>query len=305
MKFAPILGSNMTGRIGGVVASRNTYGGYFRRLVRPVNRNTTGQQAQRAAFAAVSQLWRSQSKASQNAWILAAPQHQVPNSIGGTLTLTGQALFMRMNTLRQRIGLPLIAVAPSTDDVPAITGLAVEVDLSGQATVTFNGADEWNLSNGGVLVSVSPLQAQGVNFIGQFTDFGTDTGPTSSMTRLIPYDVAAGGLVRFRARATTPDGRLSDFAYVDATLPQQAIILEFLRTSSTTAQVTFSRPTPVTDFAFGDFTLDAGTVTAIAQGTDTVWLLTGTGLAGGTPYVFSPSGAGANYSPEQSGVITA
>lgn len=307
MKFAPILGSNLTGRLGGIVASHNTNGTYFRRYVVPVNPNTTGQQAQRNSFAAVSQSWRGLSKFDQAAWTTAAPQHQVPNSTGGNLTLTGQALFMRMNTLRQRIGLALITTPPTTSEIPTITPPTVVVELDGSVTITFEAADEWNATGGGILWSASPLLSNGVNFNGQYVTVidGSAVDPEATPTASqLPYSTVAGGRITFRFSAVTPDGRLSDYLYVDVDVPTQAIVTSFVVASPTSAVVTFSIDVDVADFSDTDFAAPPGVIATIVQAGTNSFTITGTGLAAGTPWTLNPAGAGGAYTPEQSGITT-
>jgi len=306
MKYAPILGSNMTGRIGGVVASHNTYGTFFRRYVVPVNPNTTGQQSQRAAFANVSQSWRQLSKAQQLAWTTAAPQHQVPNPIGGSMTLTGQALFMRLNTLRRRIGLPFVLEAPTTDEIPSITLPTIALDLDGSFTATFDAADQWNDPDGGIIVSASPLLSAGINFNGQFVDVGTAINPDNTPVAFqIPYSTVAGGVIRLRYRSSTPDGRLSDLVYDELTTPTQAIVTKAQKFGVTVAFF-FSREALVADFSAGEFTDNAVAAISIAQAVDTHTIIaTFAAVAAGDAWTLTPAGAGAAYTPPQSGVVVA
>lgn len=305
MKFNALIGSNMTGKLGGIVASHNTYGPYFRKLVIPVNRNTTGQQAQRRAFATMSQTWRALELAQQNAWGLAAPQNTVPNSTGGSLTLSGQALFMRMNVLRQRIGLPIVTNAPTSTEVPTITLPTVVLNLDGSLTITFDAGDEWNALNGGIIVSASPLLSSGRNFNSQYTDVGTIGFPGEDpQAFLLPYSTVAGGRITLRYRSTTPDGRLSDLTYQDITAPQQAVVQSFFVNGATTAHVQFSRNIDAADFAAGDFTGPwQTTVTAVAQDQPNTLILTGTVFHSPSTFILTPSGAAAAYTPVQTGPV--
>lgn len=306
MKFAPTLGSNMTGRLGGTVFSHNTYGPYARIYAVPVNRNTPGQQAQRSAFAAVSQLWRSMSKPQQVAWTVAAPQHTVPNSTGGSLVLTGQALFMRINTLRRRIGLSLLSEAPATDTVPAITIPVVSLDLTGLVGVTFDAGDEWNASDGGILVSASPLLSAGVSFNSYYTNLGSAIFPgNTQQVFTLPYSTVAGGRIVLQYRSTTPDGRLSNLVYQELTAPQQAIVTSAIVTSATTVLFTFSRATPVADFGPSDFVFGTGTSVSLAQGALPNQIeVTGVGEVAGDTWTLIPAGTASAYTPTQTGVTT-
>jgi hypothetical protein len=299
MKFAPILGSNLTGRIGGIVASHNSSGTYFRRYVIPVNPNTSGQQAQRNAFATVSQRWRSLSGFEQQAWVSAGPQNTVPNSTGGSLQLTGQQLFMRMNTLRQRLGLALVTTAPTSSVVPSITIPTATVNLDGTIDITFDSGDEWNQVGGGILCSVSPLLAAGRNFNNQFLAvFGSSgfPGPVAPPAQIAtPYNTQSGGRITIRCSAVTPDGRLSDYLYFDVTTPLQSVLQSIFVQSAVSAHATFNNPVVAADFAAADFQgAWRTTCTAVAQGADQ--------FTNASPFLVVPSGAAAAYSPQVTGV---
>jgi hypothetical protein len=62
------------GKINGFVASRNTYGSYFRTKVTPANPNTTAQALVRGQFTAVSQAWRGLTSSQRLGWFNLATQ---------------------------------------------------------------------------------------------------------------------------------------------------------------------------------------------------------------------------------------
>lgn len=307
MKFAPLLGSNLTGRLGGIVASHNSSGTYFRRYVVPVNPNTTGQQAQRNAFAVVSQRWRGLNSIQQAAWVAAGPQNTVPNSTGGSLQLTGQQLFMRMNTLRQRIGLPLVDDAPTSDVVPAITTPAVLVALNGDISITFDNTDEWNALGGGILISSSPLLSNGRNFNNAFLatlPHEGFQGPISgSASGELAYSTVAGGRIQFRFSAVTPDGRLSDYVYVDVDTLTQAIVTGSVILSATQAEFFFSRNVDVADFTAADMDIDGTPSTLVAQGDPNSIIWTNTTISAGDAWTLIALGAAGFYTPNQTGLL--
>lgn len=215
MKFKPILGSDLSGHVGGVVASHNTYGPYFRQRVRPVNKKTPAMQAQRSAIAAVSQLWRQLPTTVQASWTAATIVHK--SRKGDSVALTGHAAFMQLNTLRQRIGVPLLTTAP-TDPTPSIlTPPAVAFTSASAVTVTF-AADTWNAADGGVIVSCALLTSTGVTFKGPQLACATLVNPgTSAVAVTLPFAVPVGGRLRLTFHATGPDGRLSTYVTTDTT----------------------------------------------------------------------------------------
>lgn len=305
MKVNYSLMGNASGSLGGTVASHNTYGPYLRARRRPVNPNTPGQQHSRLSFSNTSQAWQSLSKEQQAAWVTGGPLNVRPNRVGGSQALTGQALYMRINAFRAQCGLSLLLVPPTEASTPSITAPLAVVGLNGEVEFTFDGGDAWNATGGGMIISVSALNGNGRNFINAFYALGNLQAAASSMTFAIPFSLAAGGLLRFRFAAVTPDGRLTDVAYVDVITPKQAIVEAFDVTGPTAAEVRFSRPVTAADFAAGNFTGDfQTTVTAVAQGGVSSLMLTGTGFSSGDGWILTPTGTAADYTPDQTGITT-
>jgi hypothetical protein len=218
MKFRPTLGADYSGKLGGAVASRNTYGSYFRRLTKPVNPRSPGMVAQRAAFGAVTQAWRGLSKTQQALWIAAAPTLPQLTKKGGTQVLTGQALFMALNVLPLKAGAPLITTPPASATIAGLTAPTTTVNGSGLVTVTY-ALDPWNIADGVVGASISPPITNGRNFVGQYNTLGTSVFPGAT-TQQYPaaFQIPVGGLVNVRYRAETPDGRRSQDVTVPATV---------------------------------------------------------------------------------------
>lgn len=244
MKFRPTLGADYSGKLGGAVASHNTYGSYFRRLVKPVNPRTPGMAAQRAAFGSVTQAWRGLSKPQQQLWIAAAPTLPQLTRSGGTQVLTGQALFMALNVLPIKAGAPLITTPPASATAAGLTAPSVVLNASGLAIVTYN-ADEWNVADGVVGASISPPITNGRNFIGQYNTLGTSVFPDTLMEEYVAaFQMPVGSLVNIQFKAETPDGRRSQIVTVAATaaatvLSASAAGAAGAATVSTTAKVAF------------------------------------------------------------------
>jgi hypothetical protein len=216
MRFNPILGSDLSGHLGGVVGSHNTYGVYFRRRAHPVNPMTAGQIAQRTALQVVSQSWRELDAAVQEAWKNA--QYSKVSRKGFPITLTGQGFWMYVNLLRQRCGLdlvqnPPVIVTPSITTAPAMT-LTAPSALS----ITWSGTDSWDALGGAVIVSAGGPLSSGVSYWQRFSTVGTSKGPTTPpVAYVLPFAVVAGDRVRVRYHATDPDGVQSVPVDVDVT----------------------------------------------------------------------------------------
>jgi hypothetical protein len=95
MKFIPsIPGSDYSGSIGGVVASKNHSGGFLRRKSMPINPRSINQLTQRSRVQVISQHWRTLSVDNRNAWSALAKQFPRINSLNKTYYLSGQQMFM-------------------------------------------------------------------------------------------------------------------------------------------------------------------------------------------------------------------
>jgi hypothetical protein len=214
MRFNPILGSDLSGHLGGVVGSHNTYGVYFRRRAHPVNPRTANQQTQRTALTFVSQSWRGLDSDQQLAWTTAAITKK--SRKGFIVTLTGQGAYMYINTMRQRIGLALLDLPP-TGVTPAVLTLpSVSLNsATGIATITYQ-ADDWNAAGGGIIVSVGGPLGPGVSYWQRFTSLGVTPNPgVVAVDYTMPFAVTSGDRVRFRYHTSSPDGRQSDVADQD------------------------------------------------------------------------------------------
>jgi hypothetical protein len=214
MKYKGTLISDMSGRLGGLVASHNTYGTYLRRHVKPVNPRTPFQQAQRAAVASTSGTWRSLDPTVQAAWGAAAVVKT--SRKGDRVTLSGAAAFNFVNILRVRAGASLITDPPSGSDTMSMSAPTIAFTAANIADVTFL-ADAWNLADGVVNISAALITSLGVAFkranrgVVQLIDPGT-----GAVSVALPFSVPIGARARLEFHASGPDGRQTTYVTVDA-----------------------------------------------------------------------------------------
>lgn len=91
----------MSGSIGGLTASRNRGGAYFRRRVVPTNPNTPHQQGIRSALGALVQSWSTiLTDEQREAWKTYAINTPRTDVLGQPLTLTGQQAFIGSNSTK-------------------------------------------------------------------------------------------------------------------------------------------------------------------------------------------------------------
>jgi hypothetical protein len=251
VKFKPILGSDLSGHIGGVVASHNTYGPYFRQRVRPVNRKTDAQNAQRGAIAAVSQSWRSLAPTVRAAWTAATIVKT--SRKGDRVNLSGQAAFMFINTIRWRAGLALVTSPPTSTAVPSLTTPTETFVSSTSVNLDVALTDDWNQSGGSLIISGRLLTSAGQSYGSPNVAVALLLGPqTSPIALTLPFAVPIGGRARLTCHAGSPDGRQSTYVTVEATnpsfappSPSPATVLSVVVETSGSAIWTFDRPVAV------------------------------------------------------------
>lgn len=224
MKFKPLIGSDLSGHMGGIVASHNTYASYFRQRKHPVNSKTAPQQAQRLALQILSSTWRSLSAGTQLAWRGAKLTKK--SRSGNVVTLSGQGAYMYINLMRQRIGLPLVDLPPSSSDPTTFTPPTVVLTAPNTLTVTFDAADEWNAVGGGVIVSGSAPLTPGVQYCQSFAAVGSVEHPAATpQVFTYPMSVPGSRTIRIRFHCSGPDGRQTLVYDMDITTPALATLV--------------------------------------------------------------------------------
>lgn len=103
-----------SGSFGGVTASRNKGGAYFRRKGNPTNPRSTGQQSQRAQLANLTAAWKGLSAVEQQAWKSAAEGGQFgkTDALGKKRNLSAAQLYTSLNLTLVSAGLAMIDVPP-------------------------------------------------------------------------------------------------------------------------------------------------------------------------------------------------
>jgi len=131
--------SEMRGKEGGIVYSRNSYGAYQKTKVSPVNPQTSAQQNVRARLQEISAAWQGLSVSEKTAWDNLGAVATRVNVFGDTTNYTGFGIFMRVNLNLAAIGVTYLTVAPSIPSLPALSVSAVAITEAGgtmEATFT-------------------------------------------------------------------------------------------------------------------------------------------------------------------------
>ena len=92
------LAEDARGKIGGVVYSRNQFGGYIREKVSPVQPSTARQTIVRERVTSITKRWfDTLTDAQRLAWIAFAKVTPVPDVFGNPNLLTGINAYLRLN----------------------------------------------------------------------------------------------------------------------------------------------------------------------------------------------------------------
>lgn len=111
--------ADMRNKLNGSVFSKNRYGAYVRTKVTPVNPQTTSQQATRNVLATLSAQWRGLSESERQGWINAAANFPTTDIFGNPKILSGNALYVRLNSNLFNAGISAIPDAPLPVALPA------------------------------------------------------------------------------------------------------------------------------------------------------------------------------------------
>lgn len=226
MKFLPTLGGSMSGSLGGITASHNRGGQYFRRRSVPTNPNSTRQQDVRSIFGSINQTWGTLTDAQRQAWRDYAAATPITNPLGQSVVLTGNQAFVRANTARLQSAVGSVQIAAPTildTGVPAVDVTEFSVD-SGDTTYTLS------VTFGDVIPAVAymlvyigrAISAGSQFFKGPYQlayvsgDQNSNTDTTEEITiatdwlsETVPLDADVGRLYPLRIVMVYGDGRVS------------------------------------------------------------------------------------------------
>jgi len=219
MKFKPLLGAALSGKLGGIVASHNAGGGYFRAFAIPTNPGSPQQEVVRVATANNAIRWQDNLLQSQrDGWQAYADAVPITDALGNPINIPPLAMYNRSNVSRIQAGLPRVDDAPtllnlgafSQPTISAITAAADTIDIA------FDNADLWaNEDDSSMLLYCSQGKSPTTNFFkGPYRYAGRIDGdaitpPTSPATITLPFAVSVGQRVFIKIRVTRADGRLS------------------------------------------------------------------------------------------------
>lgn len=220
MKIIPAMTGPMSGKLGGMVASRNRGGQYFRRKAVPVNPDSTLQVDRRSAFASLIAMWSNDlSDAQRTAWATWAANTPRLDSLGQTIILTGQNAFVGCNTLRIIAGqAPLLAAPTIFNRGEALSITGAVYDAGPPALLDINFAyGSLTTGPGRALLFVGRPQNESVNFFKGPYKFMSSTTFTAGTANIYfsadpadyPYTYGPGQKIPCRVVTLYDDGRYS------------------------------------------------------------------------------------------------
>ncbi len=190
VKFGSIV-VDARNKIGGHVASKNKYGSYFRTKVTPSNPQTSYQMLIRNRLTSISQAWKGLTAAQRTAWNAATQDFKKTDIFGDLQTLSGIALFSKLNNNLLTIGESMLTSPPVPATVGAFTSLSLAVDgTSETVTVTFSPSIP---ADSKVKLFATAPQSPGKNFVkSEFRLIKVLASTDSS-----PLDVSSDYIARF------------------------------------------------------------------------------------------------------------
>lgn len=211
------MGGQLSGSVGGVVASHNKGGQYLRNRSVPTNPNSTGQQRARNYFGGAAIAWAALSAANRAGWEAYAAGTPVLNRLGESITLSGFNWYVAANAFIQQTGGGAISAAPSTPGLTTL-GTITGATLSEASGIAFATAGA-TATGGGCIASVGPPVSAGVSsFAGPYSAFLTGatftaTGFAATVPDVSPLrygSLNAGEIRGVRVAAIDGSGKLSN-----------------------------------------------------------------------------------------------
>lgn len=174
-----ILDIPRSGSVAGITSSHNRSGQYVRSRRTPTNAPTPRRTLIRSAFGSNSSGWSALTLTLQLGWIAAAAAHPVTDSLGQSIVLTGQNLFVSVNTQLKNCGAATVTAPPATFAVFTVSGTTGVFSLATGIVLTIT-------TTGGatdhILVAFSKPLPGGRNFWNTFSQYSVAAGNAATVT---------------------------------------------------------------------------------------------------------------------------
>lgn len=135
---AGFIAGALSGSAGGITASHNKGGQYFRLRSIPTNPSSTKQQEVRAILASQSQGWADRTDAERNAWENWAQENTITNALGDSILMSGHQAYIKLNSRLDLDGDTLLTVPPIINAPAALESAVQAADIGvGAVDLTF------------------------------------------------------------------------------------------------------------------------------------------------------------------------
>ena len=185
MKYIGLLSSAASGKLGGIVASHNRGGTYFRHHSIPVQPRTPAQTLVRNQLQGFSSAFKALTPAQVAGWNALALTVTLKSKLGTTYNPTGQQLYVSCNKHRAAIGITdLLNNAPTIPTIPGFTSFTVANSSTyGYVTAITATYSPALSSSFGIELRASSALSAGRTFVGK-SQFRTLAGynPASTLT---------------------------------------------------------------------------------------------------------------------------
>lgn len=222
MLLKGILGSQMSGAVGGIVASRNRSGPYFRARAIPSNPNTEFQQEVRSAMSQLSARWSGVlTPDERSAWDAYSLNVPLTNRVGDPVNVGGLGMYQRCNIPLIQTGQAggvIIDTAPTIYNLGEYTAPSIDSALavSNALSINFENTDAWaNETGSDMLIFVSRPKNPSVNYFkgpyryASAIEGDDTTAPSSPAVIDSPFPFEVGQKIFIRVAVLRLDGRYS------------------------------------------------------------------------------------------------
>lgn len=184
--------ASISGSVGGTTFSHNTYGQYMRRRAIPTISTTPDALAAKARLTSTSQAWLGLTAAERLAWAAWAQQNPITDALGQSQVLTGNAGFVRLNTLLEQGVFATLTVPPVTVPPPSLLTLALTADVGlGNVeiayTATPTGADDV------LVVKAAVTNSPAINYVRNLLRIVSFSG----LAEASPFDIETAVVAKF------------------------------------------------------------------------------------------------------------
>jgi hypothetical protein len=157
--------TNVSGKLGGQVATKGRNGLNIRTKVKPINRRTTSQVDVRSLLATISQGWRALTDAQRAAWSAAGANYTHTNNFGQKFHPDGKNFYTEVNINLLNAGQAIVNIPPLSTPPIGLTSLTALSAVANTITASF-AVSPIAAANAAYVEATRGLSA-GVSFVGK------------------------------------------------------------------------------------------------------------------------------------------